>query len=209
MHAEPSVSGSQRRLQRLDQPAALRGVQPQAVLDHGERARVLTVDARVAELREFEPQGRGRHARGDRHRKAHQQQRLVEAGERVGQCRGDALRVVALHRLSALPAVQSRGAREQQLQVIVDLAHGPDGRARRAHGIELIDRDGRRNMFDPVDLRLVHAIEELARVRGEGLDVAPLALRVQRVEHQRGLAGPGYAGDDDQLAQRQVEVEIA
>ena len=43
----------------------------------------------------------------------------------------------------------------------------------------------------------------------EGLHVAPLALGVQRVEDQRGLAGAGHAGDHDQLVGREVEVDVA
>ena len=104
--------------------------------------------------------------------------------------------------------MQGRGAREQQLEVIVDLGHGADGRARGAHRVDLIDRDRRRNALDAGDVRLVAAIQELAGVGREGLDVAPLAFGVQRVEHQRGLAGAGHAGDHDQFAVRQFQIEI-
>ena len=65
-----------------------------------------------------------------------------------------------------------------------------------------------RDAVDAVDLRLVHAVEELARVGRERLDVAPLALGVERVEHERRLARAGHAGDDDQLVERQVEVRF-
>ncbi len=56
--------------------------------------------------------------------------------------------------------------------------------------------------------RTVHAVQELAGVGGEGLDVAPLALGVDGIEGERRLAGAGDAGDDDQLAEREVEVEL-
>ena len=59
-----------------------------------------------------------------------------------------------------------------------------------------------------VDQRPVHPIEELPRVGREGLDVAALPLGVQRVEHQRGLSRPAHARDDDQLVERDIEVEI-
>ena len=81
-----------------------------------------------------------------------------------------------------------RGAREEQLEVVVQLRHRADGGARGAHRVGLVDGDGRRDAVDAVDLRLVHAVEELARVGREGLDVAALALGVERVEGQRGLA---------------------
>ena len=93
--------------------------------------------------------------------------------------------------------------------MIVDLGHGADRRARGAHRIDLIDRDGRRNALDAIDLRLVHAVQELARIGRERLDVAALPFGVQRVEYQRGFAGSGHASDDDQLVERQIEIEIA
>ena len=42
----------------------------------------------------------------------------------------------------------------------------------------------------------------------ERLDVAALALGVERVEDERGLARARGAGDDDQLARREVDVEV-
>ena len=92
--------------------------------------------------------------------------------------------------------------------MIVELGHRADGRARGAHRVGLVDRDRRRDAFDRVDLRLVHAVEELARVRREGLDVAPLAFGVQRVEDERRLAAAGHAGDDDELVRGQLERQV-
>ena len=117
----------------------------------------------------------------------------------------------AVSRRTGLPQFRQcsvRGAREQQLQVIVELGHRADGRARGAHRIRLVDGDGRRNAIDAIHRGLVHAVEELARVRRERLDVTPLALGVQRVEHQRGLARARHAGHDHQFAQRNLEVEV-
>jgi len=59
-----------------------------------------------------------------------------------------------------------------------------------------------------LDLWLVHAIEELPRVRGECLDVAALAFGIKGVEDERGLPGPRDPRDDDQLVERDVEVEV-
>jgi hypothetical protein len=53
-----------------------------------------------------------------------------------------------------------------------------------------------------------HLADELAGVGREGLDVAPLALRVQRVEGQRGLAAARDAGDHHQLKARQPDVDV-
>ena len=94
----------------------------------------------------------------------------------------------------------------QQAEVVVDLGDGADGRARVAGGRLLVDRDGRRQALDEVDVGLVHLAEELAGVGRQRLDVAALALGVDRVEGERRLARPGQAGEDDQLVARQLDV---
>ena len=50
--------------------------------------------------------------------------------------------------------------------------------------------------------------EELPRVGGERLDVAALALRVDRVEGERRLAGAGEPGDADQAVPRQADGDV-
>jgi hypothetical protein len=71
----------------------------------------------------------------------------------------------------------------------------------------LLDRDGRRQALDQVDVRLAHQLEELAGVGRQALDVAALALGVDRVERQRRLARARQAGDHHQLAARNVDVD--
>ncbi len=70
-----------------------------------------------------------------------------------------------------------------------------------------IDGDGRGDGLERADGRTLEALEELPRVRAEALDEAPLALRVERVQRERGLAGPAGAGQGDELARRKVEVD--
>jgi hypothetical protein len=147
---------------------------------------------------------RHRHGKSDHH--AH----IVRTSGRepLEHAREDGLRGIALHRRRAAATIELRGSRVEELQVIVELRHRPDRRARRAHRVGLVDRDCGRDAVDAVDLRTVHTIEELTRVRRERLDVATLAFRVQRVEHQRGLAGARHARHDDQLVRRQVEIQV-
>jgi len=80
----------------------------------------------------------------------------------------NALGGVAPNRSPTSPAVQDRGAGEQQLQVIVELRHGADGRARGPHGVGLIDGYRRRNAVDAIDLRLVHPVQN-CRAYGENV----------------------------------------
>ena len=105
-------------------------------------------------------------------------------------------------------AVRPPDPRVEQSQVVVDLGHGADRRARVARRRLLVDRDRRREALDRVHVRLLHHLEELARVRREGLDVPALALRVDRVEGERRLPGAGQPGDRDQLVPRQADVDV-
>ena len=97
---------------------------------------------------------------------------------------------------------------EEQPQVVVDLGDRADRRTRVRPGRLLLDRDGRRQAVDQVDVRLLHLLEELAGVGGQRFDIAPLALGVDRVEGERGLARPRQAGNDDQPVTREVDVDI-
>ena len=72
----------------------------------------------------------------------------------------------------------------------------------------LLDRDRRRQPLDRVDVGLAHLLEELPRVGGERLDVAPLPLGVERVEGERRLARARQAGDHDQPIARDPHVEV-
>ncbi|MFN8665592.1 MAG: hypothetical protein U0164_00195 [Gemmatimonadaceae bacterium] len=98
-------------------------------------------------------------------------------------------------------------ARPEQAQVVVDLRRRPHGRARRLGGVLLLDRDRGRDAVDAVDVGLLHALEELPRVRRQRFDVAPLPLGVDGVEGERRLAGAGGAGDDGDRAARDGHVD--
>ncbi len=119
----------------------------------------------------------------------------------------DLLRGLLGDDLAAGGAVRRAGAGVEQPQVVVDLGDGADGGPRVAAGGLLVDRDGGRQALDEVDVGLVHLPEELAGVRRERLDVAPLALREDGVERQAGLPRPGEAGEDDEAVARQVDVD--
>ena len=110
----------------------------------------------------------------------------------------DLVEALAGDRAAADGAVRPADARVEQAQVVVDLGDGADGRARVARGRLLVDRDRRREPVDRVDVGLLHHLQELARVRGEALDVAALALGVDRVEGERRLAGAREPGDADE-----------
>ena len=58
-----------------------------------------------------------------------------------------------------------------------------------------------------LDIGLLHHLEELAGIGAQALDIAPLALGVDRIEGQARLARARQAGDDNQLLARQGDVK--
>ena len=204
VHA-PAAMG-ERGLDRLGQARARGGLDPQPVLHHLEPAAAAAQHARPARARQealhLPAAERFRHL----HREGHGHALAGEARERL---LDHGLGRVAAHLAPAAGAVQARGARVEELEVVGELGHGAHRRARGAHRVGLVDGDRRRDALDALGPRPVHALEELARVGREGLDVAALALGVEGVEGERALARAGDAGDDHQLAERQVEVDAA
>ena len=141
-----------------------------------------------------------RHERGQHH-----DARALGQREHVVDHLRDALRG---EREAVLGAVRLADAREEQAQVVVDLRHRPDGGARVVGGRLLLDRDRGRQPLDQVDVRLLHELQELPRVGRKGFDVAPLPLRIERVEGEGRLPRSGQAGDHHQPVARNVEVDI-
>ena len=118
-----------------------------------------------------------------------------------------------LHRLRrdlapAGVAERAADAGVEEAEVVRDLGHRADGRARVPSRPFRLDRDRRREALDGVAVGLLHLLEELARVGGEGLDVAALALGVERVEGERGLARAREARDHDQPVARDLDVDV-
>jgi hypothetical protein len=104
--------------------------------------------------------------------------------------------------------VRPADARVEEAQVVVDLGDRPTvERGLREVVFWSIEIAGE-SPVDRVDVGLLHHLQELARVRGEALDVAALALGVDRVERQGGLARSGQSGDADEAVPRQPDVDV-
>ncbi len=212
---DTAAAALERHLDRLDGSDLLGALQPEAIGHHiQQRARAGGRGHLALRLHAGEAAGRQplfdvglAGAGGQLDREGHHETRisLLRAGH---QLRVDRLGRVVAHALRGLLVEQLGGTREQQLQVIVQLGHRADRRARAAHRVGLVDGDGRRHAVDAIDRRAVHALEELARIGAEGLDVAPLAFGVERVEHQAGLARAAGPGHHRHLAGADVEIEV-
>ena len=95
---------------------------------------------------------------------------------------------------------------EQQAEVVVDFGHRADRGARIVGGGLLLDADRRGESLDQVHLRFLHHRKELPGIGGEGLDIAPLTLRVNGVEGQRRLSRSRQPRENDELVPGKVEV---
>ncbi len=123
--------------------------------------------------------------------------------------RGCVGRRIALDAPATLRAVELGGARVERLAVVGELRHRADGRAAGLDRRLSIDGDACGHWIELVDVRPREPLEELPRVGAEALDVAPLALRVERAEGERRLTRAGRSDDGDEGAGLEVEIDRA
>jgi hypothetical protein len=120
----------------------------------------------------------------------------------------DLARGPARRGLAGARAVRLTDRREQQVQIAGNVGHRADGRARVVGQRLLLDRDDRRKAEDEVHVGLGHLGEEPLGVARQRLHVAPLPLRVDRVERQAGLARAGESRHDDQAVARDFQRDV-
>ena len=115
---------------------------------------------------------------------------------------------LALDRQPGRGRIGDADSRPQEAHIVVDLGDGAHRRARVLRGGLLLDRDGRRQSVDLVDVRLLHHFEELARIGRERFDIAALALGIDRVEGERRFSRAGQAGEHHQPIARNLDVDV-
>ena len=215
-----AVAVAQRRLDRLGEARAVGGRDGDAVLHHAEEGgreflrRDDLVGAAKAAVNEDAEEAlllhggeRGGEAGTAGHGEREADEDLV-TGARFQHLLHDLRGAHRPHRAAARRTGERAESREEHLQVIGAFGHGADGAARGLDRVALLDGDGGRQAVDAVDVGLVDALEKLARVRGKGLDVAPLAFRVDRVESERRLARAAQARDNGERVVRDLDVDV-
>ena len=110
--------------------------------------------------------------------------------------------------LAAFRTMRQPDGRIKQSKVVVDFCDGADRGTRAAAGGFLLDGNGGAQSIDGVHIGALHLIEELACVGGERLDIAALALGIDGIEGERGLARTAQAGDDGQGVARDLDVNV-
>lgn len=125
--------------------------------------------------------------------------------------RAGAGRGVGRERLGLQPCGPGRigaGAGVQHAQQIGQRGEGADRRARAGRAAPLLQGHGRWQSGDLPHVRCADLLQQPAGVRCHGLEVAPLGLRVERAERERGLARTGDAGEGDHGVPRHVHVDV-
>src|SRR5882724_5730480 len=92
--------------------------------------------------------------------------------------------------------------------MIASFSGGAHRRAAGPAGILVRDRDGWRNAVDPLGHWLFEPLQKLPRIGGEAIDVPPLPLRIEGVQRQARLSATAQAAQDDQLAMRDIEIDL-
>ena len=92
---------------------------------------------------------------------------------------------------AAFRAVRHAGSGPEQTQIVVDLRHGADRGTGIPGGRLLVDGNCGGKPVDGVHVRLIHLAQEHPRIAGQGLDIAPLSLGIDRIKGQRALSGAG------------------
>ena len=83
-----------------------------------------------------------------------------------------------------------------------------DRRARGGRAALLLEGDGGREAVDRVDLGNAYLMEEAPGVRRHRLEIAALGLGVDGAEGERGLAAAADAGEHDQRAAGDADVDV-
>src|SRR5437588_3664595 len=95
------------------------------------------------------------------------------------------LRGLTVDWLARGPIVRLTDRGEKHAQVIVNFRRGCDCRSWICPRRTLLDRNGRRQAFDEIDVWLFHLIEELPGVSGKALHIASLPFGIKRVARER------------------------
>ena len=110
-------------------------------------------------------------------------------GRATGVCRRrlgpDRPRIVVLDLFPGLRVEAFGDVAEPDFEEIGQFRHRAHGGTGGFHRVGLLDGDGGADVLDRIDPGLGEQLQKLARVGAEGLDVAPLALGVQGLEHER------------------------
>ena len=76
------------------------------------------------------------------------------------------------------------------------------------HADPLVDRHGRRQAFDRIDVGRLEQIRNSPAKAGQAFEIPPLALGMDRVKSQRALSRSAHSRQNHEPVARQIDVDI-
>jgi hypothetical protein len=101
------------------------------------------------------------------------------------------------------------GAAVEHPQHIRDLRDRADRGADARAAATLLQRNGRRQSLDIVDIRGPGLIEQSPRIGRDGFQVAPLRLGIEGTEGERRFPRTGHTGEDDKGVSWNLQVDVS
>ena len=99
-------------------------------------------------------------------------------------------------------------AGEHEAEAVEQLRRRAEGAADAGDARALVQSEGGGNVPDLVHLRLARLCDPAAGIGGKRLQIPARALRIQRSQRQRRLPRAGDARNGDQLAERNVHIDV-
>ena len=108
---------------------------------------------------------------------------------------------------SALRTMGHTHPRIEKTHIVVDFRDGSYRGTRISVCRFLVNGNrGRKSLYE-LHIRLFHLSEELSCIRRERLHIAPLPLRINRIEGKRGLSGTRKSGKHHQGISRNIQID--
>ena len=121
---------------------------------------------------------------------------------------GNLVHALTFYFPAAFRAMRSADARVKQAEIVVNLRHGAHRGTRIVRSRLLVDGNRGGKPLDVIDVGFLHLPEELARIAGQALHIAPLSFGENGVEGKRRLARPGQPREHDKFVPRDFEVDV-
>ena len=97
---------------------------------------------------------------------------------------------------------------KEKTHIVVDFRDGSHCGTRISVCRFLVNGNRGRKSFYELHIRLFHLSEELSCIRRERLHIAPLPLRINRIEGKRGLSGARKSGKNHQRIPRNIQIDM-
>src|SRR5436190_6405384 len=137
-----------------------------------------------------------------------EQQEIAASFQLSLQAAGELVARLRFHRQLAVRAILRAKAGEKQPQKMISFGHGRDGALAAAAAGALLNRNGRWDPRDQVNVWTGHLLDELARVGVHRVEEASLPLGEEQIKREGAFARAAHAGDYNEAVARDRQRHI-